>query len=131
MEIPPGIQYLFRNLLQVISPPAVVYVAAFAARSYGLDIPVWLTAIAYTLSWPLALSAYIQLRDWKLAREAAAVGAVLPPPVEYKRFGGIDLIKTITEEFETRILGRCSRYVSLACVFAKRRDLQDIVIGSG
>ena len=105
-RVPPGLIYLSSSLPQVVLPPAFVYIVSFVVRSlYAGHIPLWATALAYALSWPLAIFAYIQVRDWKMGSEAQAMGAVLPPLVESKRIGGLDLVKTISQDLETHIFG--------------------------
>lgn len=106
MTLPPGLVYLSANVPQLVIPPSLVYVFSSLAKShYGVVAPLWLITPFYLLSWPLAIFFYIQWRDWKVTREAAAIGATLPPRLAHKYPGGFDILKTVARDAETRILG--------------------------
>lgn len=108
MGLPPGLAFLSLHILQVVGPPLFVYLASHLTTAvWGLAIPTWLLAVAYTASWPLALTASVQYSDWKTVREAAAVGAELPPCIPSERLGGWDLVKRIGDTLENRIMGEC------------------------
>ena len=106
MALPPGLLYLAPLVPQLLAPPTVVYLASYLARNHlGVVLPAWTVVLTYVLCWPLALTVYVQWRDFKLSRDAAALGAVLPPMVETKRIGGMDLLKKNRIEADKHILG--------------------------
>ena len=106
MGLAPGLAFLSLHIPHLVGPPIFVYLASYLAKAvWGFACPAWLLAIAYVASWPLALTASVQYNDWKIEREAAAYGAELPPCIPSQRLGGWDLIKTISETLEKRILG--------------------------
>lgn len=108
MGLPPGLAFLSLHIPQVVGPPLFVYLAShLATAAWGLTIPTWLLTVAYVASWPLALTVIIQYSDWKTAREAAAIGAELPPRIPSERLGGWDLVKRINDTLENRIMGEC------------------------
>lgn len=108
MRLPPGLLYVLPRIPQLLAAPAAVYVASHVARTqFGVTAPTWLLVLAYVLCWPIALTLYIQWRDYKISREAAAAGAVLPPAVEAKYLGGLDLIGRATKDFDAHIMGAC------------------------
>nr|BAL05190.1 cytochrome P450 [Phanerodontia chrysosporium] len=106
MALPPGLQYLLPQLPLLLAPPAAVLLAAHAARAFaGTAAPAWALALACVLSWPVALTALVQLRAHRVAREAAARGARLPPAVEARYPGGVDLMRRNNSEVEEHIPG--------------------------
>ena len=106
MPLAPGVSYLARRVPQLLAPPAAVCAASYVARAhFGAAAPAWALALAYVLCYPLAFTAYIQWRDFKNARAAAAAGAVIPPVVEAKWIGGFDLMKRAGADFDKHILG--------------------------
>lgn len=108
MALPPGALYLAPRVPQLLAPPAAVYATSYVARThFSVPTPTWVLAIAYVLCYPLALTAYIQWRDFKIARDAAAAGAVMPPVVEARWIGGLDLMRKAGSDFDQHILGTC------------------------
>ncbi|KIP04058.1 hypothetical protein PHLGIDRAFT_129763 [Phlebiopsis gigantea 11061_1 CR5-6] len=106
MALPPGALYLAPRVPQLLAPPAAVYATSYVARThFSVPTPTWVLAIAYVLCYPLALAAYIQWRDFTIARDAAAAGAVMPPVVEAKWIGGLDLMRRAGSDFDQHILG--------------------------
>ncbi|KAF7795231.1 hypothetical protein EIP86_006381 [Pleurotus ostreatoroseus] len=106
MGFAPGLAFLSLHIPHLVGPPIFVYLASHLVKAvWGFACPVWLLAIAYAVSWPLALTAIVQYNDWKIEREAAAYGAELPPCIPSQRLGGWDLVRTISETLEKRILG--------------------------
>ncbi|KAF7300198.1 Cytochrome P450 [Mycena kentingensis (nom. inval.)] len=78
--LPPGLVYLARLLPHVLAPPVATYLSKIISeRAFGLAIPRSFAIAAYVLSGPLLLLTSVQIRDFRLRREAASHGAVLAP----------------------------------------------------
>ncbi|KAI0629955.1 cytochrome P450 [Trametes polyzona] len=96
MSLPPGPRYLFRQLPNVVIPPAAVYALTYVAREhFHLYPPTWLLVLAYTFSWPIAFTVFVQAHDFANRRRARALGAALPREVAHKYPGSIDILQTI------------------------------------
>ncbi|KAJ7248671.1 cytochrome P450 [Mycena rebaudengoi] len=92
MSPPPGLVYLSKQLPRVLAPPLAVFCAKLVAEHhFGFVVSTWLTALAYVLSGPAALTAIVQYRDYQDRRQAAAHGAIMPPSVP-GYIGGINLL---------------------------------------
>ncbi|GBE87187.1 cytochrom P450 [Sparassis latifolia] len=105
MSFPPGLAYLFRNLPNLLLPPAVVLVANLAVREmYGLIVPIWLFTLACIFSFPLALFVVVQWTDYVDRRDAAAHGAVLPPIVKAKLIAGLDILLEQKRTFQRKLI---------------------------
>lgn len=86
MEVPPGPKYLFLNLPALSAPPFIVLLLqVILARAFDITFPTNYIVSAYFLSFPLALFVSVQLRDFRISREAAEHGAALPPLYKYIR----------------------------------------------
>lgn len=108
MAIPLGIAFLVPRLPYLLIPSLVVYVAGRALRSYAnIAVPAWLLFVTYIFSWPIALVAYARWLQWRLARKAAANGAVLMPLIESKDpFGlGLDIMRKVDRDRDRRCGG--------------------------
>ncbi|KAI0775623.1 cytochrome P450 [Trametes elegans] len=105
LSLPPGPRYVIHQLPNVLVPPAVVYALACIARAYlHRSPPTWLLATAYALSWPFAFTLLVQWHDLTNARKARALGAVIPPEVQHKLPGSIDVIRRIFALDKTRYM---------------------------
>ncbi|KAJ7095943.1 cytochrome P450 [Mycena belliarum] len=90
----PGVVYLSSNAF-LLSLPAVCTVAAARVLTATLDIavPTWLVITLSVASLPLCTALSITLRSFKHRREAAALGARLPPiSTPGKWPGNLDLL---------------------------------------
>ena len=91
---------IFRILFVLAAPPsAVLLLFEFLINRHGIDIPGWLAFISAILSLPAALSAGIVWSKYRIRREAAAVGAMMPPEVSGRWPGNIDIVFKVMKEF--------------------------------
>ncbi|KAI0693627.1 cytochrome P450 [Cerioporus squamosus] len=105
LSLPPGPRYVTRQLPNLILPPLAVYVLSRLSREHlGLALPPWLLVLAYALSWPAALVAHVQWKDFANARRAQALGAVIPREVDHKYPGSVDLLKDMFVNDKTNYL---------------------------
>ncbi|KAI0809012.1 cytochrome P450 [Irpex lacteus] len=105
MPLPPGIIFLIPRLPALFAPPVAVYLAdRLIRRHFGVVIPTGLLVALGVLSWPLALVLHTHWSRWNNRRKAAACGAVMPPTIEYRLPGGLDLLKQYVRERETKFL---------------------------
>ncbi|PPQ73115.1 hypothetical protein CVT26_014736, partial [Gymnopilus dilepis] len=96
MKLPPGPIYIIQNLPSIILPPALTLLTAKALPSLthtSTPIPTWALLLAAVLSLPIAWFLQIQYRDWRDARAARKLGAVLPPVVKSRLPGGLDVLR--------------------------------------
>ncbi|KAJ6553147.1 cytochrome P450 [Mycena capillaripes] len=92
MSLPPGIVYIANQLPRLLGPPLAIYAAKLVAElRFGAYIPAWLTTIACILSGPVLLTVIVQCRDFQYRRQAAAVGAVMPPSLPGS-IGGLHML---------------------------------------
>ena len=106
LSLPPGPRYLLRQLPSILVPPAVTYLLLqLLSTQLSLRLPSYLLVLAYTLSWPIAFTLLVQWRAWKNRRDAAARGAVIPPEVEHKLPGSVDLLVRMFRNDKTMYLG--------------------------
>ncbi|KAJ7926709.1 cytochrome P450 [Mycena leptocephala] len=98
MPLPPGPVYLAKQLPRILAPPVAVYCTKLVAELCFQDliVPTWLTTIACVFSGPALLTVIVQYRDYQIRRQAAALGAVLPPTVP-NSIGGLHMLFTNTD----------------------------------
>lgn len=98
MSLPPGPVYLAKQLPRILAPPVAIYCTKLVAELCFQDlvVPTWLTTIACVFSGPALLTVIVQYRDYQIRRQAAALGAVLPPTVP-NSFGGLNMLFTNTD----------------------------------
>lgn len=105
MPLPPGPVYLLQRLPSLVGPPTAVIVAVKLLNAseyeFPIDIPDWAISVACVLSLPITLFLKVQYKRWKIRREAAAHGAILPPEVKDKWLGGVGLLVDTLKEFKT------------------------------
>ncbi|KAF8837108.1 cytochrome P450 [Paxillus ammoniavirescens] len=103
MQLPPGLVALVRILPRLVVASAVVYAGLEACDTFfGYLVP---KIPAYVLSLPLAFAArvvYAQIRD---RRQAALLGAVLPPSMNSKLPGGLDKLSGLVWNFSNGHIG--------------------------
>ncbi|KAJ6590254.1 cytochrome P450 [Mycena sp. CBHHK59/15] len=93
---PPGVSFLAGLCLRVFSIPVALGVGFHhVSRRLGVGVPAWATVFLTVASLPLYVTVRVLLRDIRLRREAAAMGARLAPEVKGKQIGHIDLLKAL------------------------------------
>ena len=106
-ELTPGQRYLLRQLPYLAAPPAVVYLASrFAHDRLDRALPTWLLLLAYLFCWPVAFGLNIQWNDLSNAVRARRWGAVMPPTIEAKYPGGLDVISGMFRSDKSSYLGQ-------------------------
>ncbi|KAJ6624157.1 cytochrome P450 [Mycena sp. CBHHK59/15] len=99
--IPPGIAYILSLLPGLVSPPLAVYLLSFIARTYlEVSLPTWACLLSFLLSVPIALTVKVQYKDYINRRDAAALGAVLPPEIPAS-YGGISTVLEAVRDLAT------------------------------
>jgi len=97
MHIPPGIAFLARSLPHFFGPFVVTYFGLRLADTHlGVATPSWLSILLSLVSRPIIFILDRKTRSYRNARNAAALGATLPP-----RFEGspLDAGKQIRDSF--------------------------------
>lgn len=114
MPLPPGIVFLIPRLPALFAPPVAVYLTDRLIRHhFGVVIPAGLLVALGVLSWPLALVLHTYWSRWNNRRKAAACEAVMPPTIEYRLPGGLDLLKQYVRERETKFLSQCAQLITV------------------
>jgi len=103
--IPPGLVYLAQWFPHIAGPPTATYLLTLVAESHGADIPAWVARLALALSLPLALTIKVQWSVFKDKRDAARMGARLPPVVPDPIPGGLSFILNAGEEMRNAYPG--------------------------
>ncbi|KIJ19741.1 hypothetical protein PAXINDRAFT_67438 [Paxillus involutus ATCC 200175] len=103
MQLPPGLVALVRILPRLFVASAAVYTGLQACdKFFGYLVP---KIPAYVLSLPLAFAVkvvYAKIRD---RRQAALLGAVLPPSMNSKWPGGLDKLSGLVWNFSNGYIG--------------------------
>ena len=99
--MPPGFVYLAGWLPTLAGPPALTYLLAWIARSFGegQPLPDWALRTAVVLSLPVVYTVKVQWRYFRVAREARRMGAVLPPTHHDALPGGLSFLLNSPKEF--------------------------------
>nr|AAX49400.1 cytochrome P450 monooxygenase pc-2 [Phanerodontia chrysosporium] len=86
--------------------PAVPTAAALLLlqRLGSVWLPTWTIVLLSLCSVPVAHRILLWLKDWRAARKAASMGAILPPRLKGRWPGSIDLLRQLTKTFETGFL---------------------------
>lgn len=106
MMVPPGIAFLVPTLPYLLAPAVAVYTASNIIRSsFDVVIPTWILVTTYVLLWPFAITFYAYWRQYRILQRAAAAGAELPPMVESKLPGGIDLVRKAARDWHAHFNG--------------------------
>ena len=66
--------------------------------------PTWSIPVLAIGVLPVYYAARIRLATWRIERKAARLGAVLPPRLEGSKIGNLDVLKVLSESFETDYL---------------------------
>ena len=105
-QFPPGPVYLATSLPQLSLTPLYAIAACYLVKiALNVAIPPVFVLLACLLSWPIGFVMGVQLRSWKVAREASAAGAVLPPRIESHTITGKDIVNDMIRDTETKFLG--------------------------
>ncbi len=118
MGLPPGPRYLLRQIPQLAIPPLLAFgFLRVLSTSLSSPPPLYARVLAFVLSWPLAFIVLVQWRARANRRNAAARDAVMPPSVEHKLPGSIDLLIKMFETDKAFYLGELSpELCSALCV---------------
>lgn len=108
---PPGVRFILAASPRAVIPPAVVLVAARIALLRGIQVSNWTIVFACILSLPVAFILSVKWQEYRNKRDAAALGAELPPTIEYKQPGGVDLIRDMRNDKEGRFPGASRKQV--------------------
>ncbi|KAG6830203.1 hypothetical protein H0H92_001790 [Tricholoma furcatifolium] len=93
MPLPPGPAYLANRLPSLVLPLISVYVAQRLLHTFlRIDLPNWAVIVSTILAIPIGLLLKVSYNDFINRRQAAALGAVLPPRVEDKYPAGLGLL---------------------------------------
>ncbi|KAI0944226.1 hypothetical protein AcW1_001983 [Taiwanofungus camphoratus] len=106
MPLPPGPAYLLHSLPRLLIPPAFIYLANILCRVLlDVVVPRRLLIAACLLSFPTAAFILVRWRKYANRKEAASLGAVMPPTVKHKWPGGVDILLAVSRNFEKTFLG--------------------------
>lgn len=106
MDVPPIIPYALHRLPRLATPIVVVYIASKVLEiQYRILTPAWLLINLYALSLPATLTLHVNYKSWKDRRDAAALGAQLPPLVHDKWTGGFGALKLMVSNFKSGYIG--------------------------
>jgi hypothetical protein len=101
MSIPPGITYSFQRLPHLLFPPLLICFSNKLSGTYlGIDFSNYVLICASIVALPLALLITVVYSDYANNRDAAALGAVLPPQVRDKWPGGLSLLSRFIDNFK-------------------------------
>ncbi|KAI0934647.1 hypothetical protein AcV5_006422 [Taiwanofungus camphoratus] len=99
--LPPGVPFLARGLLALSFYPLLIVASArLFHRFAGLAIPVWLLPLLALASVAASTAATIALRERRVRRAAARLGAVLPPRWDGRAIGHVDLLRSMVHEYK-------------------------------
>ncbi|KAJ7023596.1 cytochrome P450 [Mycena alexandri] len=119
-DMPPGVAFIASILPALFAPPIfTVGLLIFLQEFHSVSVPTWAAIILSILSIPGALTLQIQYRDYTHRRDAAALGAVLPPELD-SGFGGISTVlrsvRDVAVGFPGQLLSqRCDEIGSNTC----------------
>jgi len=104
--LPPGVKYTLQGLPNTLVAPALVLVSAMLARNHlHIFLPIWAVIVAAGLSLPIGWLVKVKYRDWVDARDAAALGAVMPPVVYDPWPGSLSLFRMAVDDFKNGYAG--------------------------
>ena len=112
--VTPGIDFLAPQLLKLSIPPALLAVAGrYLASTYNSPIPTWVLASVSFLTVPVVSAVQIIWKSFKDRRDAAALGARLPPVFNGKSIGNLDILAFMRQQWDIGYPGLSSRFPSL------------------
>ncbi|KAG6906970.1 hypothetical protein DXG01_011167 [Tephrocybe rancida] len=93
MPLPPGLVYLANRLPTLLLPLVSVYAINRLLGSHlGIYLPTWAVIASTIVAIPFGLLLKVSVTDFINRRNAAALGAVLPPRVKDKYPAGLGLL---------------------------------------
>ncbi|EIW81955.1 cytochrome P450 [Coniophora puteana RWD-64-598 SS2] len=113
-SIPPGFVWIALNLPRLLLAPTLAYGALRVLRTHSaVHLPTWLNVIICIGSLPVVFTLNVLYSDWRIARDAAARGAVLPPAPPTKLPGGIERLlqasRRVTANYVADAIGKITR----------------------
>ena len=104
--LPPGVKYTLQRLPYTLVAPILVLVSNMVARNHlNIFLPTWSVIAAVGLSLPIGWLVRVKYRDWADARDAAALGAVMPPVVYDPWPGSLSLFRMAVDDFKNGYAG--------------------------
>jgi hypothetical protein len=95
-KVPPGLQYIANNVLFLLLPPILTYLAIFSlCRVINVGIPLWLQDILISGAMPATAMASLYATHFYQEYRARSRGAALPVTARYKWPGGLDLLYSV------------------------------------
>lgn len=92
----------------IFKPSAVTATTLILLRRYAdLWVSTWAISCLALLSLPVVHGLSVWRSNRRVARKAAQMGAVLPPRVQGRWPGGLDLLAKLTDSFENGFLSEC------------------------
>ena len=93
------------QLARLVRPSVLTTAFLLLLRGYTtVHPPTWSIAVLAIGVLPFYYAARTRLATWHIERRAARLGAVLPPRLEGSKFGNLDILKVLSESFETDYL---------------------------
>ncbi|KAH8106029.1 cytochrom P450 [Cristinia sonorae] len=87
------------RILHSLTHFAIPFIAVYVLSRF-VDVTAWAFVILQAVCLPIYLAARVQFRELQERRAAARRGAILPPPLEGKSFGSIDLLIKFMKVFK-------------------------------
>lgn len=104
--LPPGVKFTLQRLPKTLVAPALVLVSNILARNHlNIFLPTWAVIAAVGLSLPTGWLVRVKCGDWADARDAAVLGAVMPPVVYDPWPGSLSLFRMIIDDFKNGYAG--------------------------
>ncbi|KAF9007215.1 CYP63 cytochrome P450 monooxygenase-like protein [Cyathus striatus] len=104
--ITPGVDFLAHGAAFGSLPVfGAVAIGRLSSTHYGVEIPTWMLLTASVLSFPAIAAIRIVTTQIKHRRQAAAVGARLPPAIKGKLVGNFDVMMTLMKNFKNGYIG--------------------------
>lgn len=100
VAVTPGVLFLTQGFLYLGAYTGILLYLNSVVASYTSfsGIPTWLLLVGIVFSIPLGTTVYIMAYNMSWARQAAAVGARLPPMATGKLPGNIDIVQMVLEK---------------------------------
>ncbi|KAI0663220.1 cytochrome P450 monooxygenase pc-3 [Cubamyces menziesii] len=101
-KVPPGLPFLARRLVVGLAPAIVVSLLSRLLQVFlCIELPSFIIILVAVLAAPLFYVLRISLRNWRIRRAAARLGAVLPPRWDGQSFANLDLLQQILSRIAT------------------------------
>ena len=96
----PGLVFVGRILLSVLCLYIVATLATYLAAKLGVVVSAWSLLGIVAVAIPLALTAHVQLSQFKQRRQAASIGAHTVPCLRGRWIGNVDLLLEFLNRFK-------------------------------